>query len=122
MSQRIATCSNAIRPPSISAGGDRSTTAGCSFSARPVARFSICSRYAHAWAAGYRGARTFRPCYDSFIVKASINGYGHSKKRRPSPKKKATAAQQAALKKYLEMTNTHVSPERMAEIRAEWEA
>jgi hypothetical protein len=55
-------------------------------------------------------------------VKASTNGNGHAKKKRPSPKKKATAAQQAARKKYLEMTGTHVSPELMAEIRAEWEA
>jgi hypothetical protein len=44
---------------------------------------------------------------------ASTNGDGHAKKRRPSAKK-ATAAPQAALKKYLEMTGTHVSPERVA--------
>jgi hypothetical protein len=56
-------------------------------------------------------------------VKTSTNGNGLARKKRPSsPKKKATAAQQAALKKYLEMTGTHVSPERVAEIRAEWEA
>lgn len=47
------------------------------------------------------------------------NGKAAVPRKRRSPGK-ATPEQQAARREYLELTRTRVTPERMAEIRAEW--
>jgi hypothetical protein len=47
------------------------------------------------------------------------NGTKNGAKKGSRPK--ATPRQQAARKKYLELTRTKVSPERIAAIRAQWE-
>jgi len=52
-------------------------------------------------------------------MKSAKNGWrnGAHKPARP----RATPSQQAARKKYLELTGTKVSKERIAAIRAQWE-
>ncbi len=46
---------------------------------------------------------------------------GSNKGRRSDARPRATPSQQAARKKYLELTGTKVSKERIAAIRAQWE-
>lgn len=52
-------------------------------------------------------------------MKSAKNGTKNGARKGARPR--ATPRQQAARKKYLELTGTKVSPERLAAIRAEWE-
>jgi len=52
-------------------------------------------------------------------MKSAKNG---SKKGAHKAARRATPRQQAARKKYLELTGTKVSQERIAAIRAQWQA
>ena len=57
-------------------------------------------------------------CY--FVaMKSAKNGSKNGAHKAARPR--ATPRQQAARKKYLELTGTKVSPERIAAIRAQWE-
>ena len=52
-------------------------------------------------------------------MKSARNGSKNGARKAARPR--ATARQQAARKKYLELTRTKVSKERIAAIRAQWE-
>jgi hypothetical protein len=54
-------------------------------------------------------------------MKPAKNGSKNGAHKPARPRPRATPRQQAARKKYLELTGTKVSPERIAAIRAQWE-
>jgi hypothetical protein len=65
-----------------------------------------------------KGATGAAACY-VYTMKSAKNGSKNGAHKAAHPR--ATPRQQAARKKYLELTGTKVSQERIAAIRAQWE-